>query len=90
MHSLTHTNTEAEKRVLGAAFTCIRTCVFIYIIYIIFAAPLGFYEAVLLPPRERGAHSKNHTTDKRNGGIICRSRGSSGERAGSDICRWNR
>ena len=57
---------------VGHAHTCVRIYI-IYIIYIIFAAPLGFYEAVLLPPRERGAHSKNHTTDKRNGGIISRS-----------------
>ena len=30
---------------------------------------------------ERGAHSKNHTTDNHNGGISCRSRGLDGWRA---------
>ena len=51
---------------------------------------LGFYEAVSLPPGERRAHSKNHTTDHCNGGIFCRSPGSNGGRAVSDACRRTR
>ena len=76
-HSLTSCATRIRKEGRVRRLPCTRISVFahvhIYIIYIIFAAPLGFYEAVLLPPRQRGAHSKNHTTDKRNGGIISRS-----------------
>ena len=80
---------------LARSITNIRTCVFTYITYIILlAAPSGLrlYDAEEGKGREvkTEAHSKNHTTDKRNGGIISRSRGSSDERAGSDVCRRSR
>ena len=73
-----------------------------YIIYIILlAAPSGLrlYDAVKKVSRGNGAHSKNHTTDKRNGCIFSRSCNGcifsrswrpSGERAGRSACRRTR
>ena len=94
-HSLTQEeNTEAEKESSRRsihevhAHTCVRTYITNIIYIILLAAPLGFYEAVLLPPQteltERRAHSKNHTTDNHDGRICCRSTRSDGWRATSD------